>query len=152
MAALFVHLLTLASSFVPVPVVQPAQEYYAVAPAPEFLGRAAVVMNTNYGDPAVANYVKKNKKSGRSSLLKGYTTGSRAPPTAIRSGTVNQYGYGIQNLYGGKVKVAQARAEEDGLPTSFSVGGGGRATKSALTQAGPTLLALAAFFLVANLK
>ena len=39
-------------------------------------------MNTQYGDPAVANYVKKDKKSGRSNLLKGYTVGSRAPTTA----------------------------------------------------------------------
>jgi hypothetical protein len=100
MTALSVHLLALALSFVPVPVVQPAADYYAAAPASEFLGRAVVVMNTDYGDPAVANYKKKNKQSGRSNLLKGYTVGSRAPSTAVRSGTNAINGYGINNLYG----------------------------------------------------
>merc|ERR1719311_1313818 len=133
MAALVVHLLALTSAFVPVPVVQPPQDYYAVAPADEFLGRAVVVMNTNYGDPRVANYKKKNKNSGRSNLLKGYTVGSRAPATAIRSGTVNQYGYGINNLYGGKAKTQARIADTEGRPTSFSVGGGGRATQNSLT-------------------
>jgi hypothetical protein len=153
MAALLVNLLALASAFVPVPVVQPPQDYtyYAAAPATEFLGRADVVMNTAYGDPAVANYRKKNPKSGRSALLKGYRTGSRAPATAIRSGTVNQYGYGIGNLYGGAVKVKKAQEDKFGRPTSFSVGGGGIQTQNSLTRAGPALLAAALFLFVISL-
>jgi hypothetical protein len=133
--------------------VQSPQDYYAAAPATDFLGRApVVVMNTNYGDPRVKNYVKKNKQSGRSNLLKGYTVGSRAPATAIRSGTNNQYGYGIGNLYGGKARTQARIAETEGLPTSFSVGGGGRATNNSLTTTGPALLALGVLFLLASLK
>jgi hypothetical protein len=119
-----VHLLALASSFVPVPVVQPAADYYAVAPATEFLGRAVVVMNTQYGDPAVANYVKRDKKSGRSNLLKGYTVGSRAPTTSIRSGTTAVRGYGISNLYGGGRKTQTVRGASNTL-----LGGAGASYK-----------------------
>jgi hypothetical protein len=34
--------------------------------------------------------------------LKGYTVGSRAPPGAVSSGTTAKFGFGIDNLYGGK--------------------------------------------------
>ena len=43
-------------------------------------------MNTQYSDP-YAFQKKKNAKSGRGSLLKGYTVGSLAPPIAVKSGT-----------------------------------------------------------------
>merc|ERR1711935_887693 len=45
---------------------------------------------------------KKDKKTGDSSTLMGYTVGSRAPKGAVSSGTQNKFGYGIGNLYGGK--------------------------------------------------
>lgn len=64
-------------------------------------GRAAVVqMNTQYGDLSTIGF-KKNKKTGDSSVLKGYTVGSRAPKASVSSGEKNQFGYGIGNLYGG---------------------------------------------------
>jgi len=65
--------------------------------------RAPVVqMNTRYGDPFVkSTYKKKDPKTGSTLGLKGYTVGSRAPPRAKNSGTVAQFGYGIDNLYGG---------------------------------------------------
>ena len=61
-----------------------------------------VQMNTRYGDPFVkSTYKKKDPKTGSTLGLKGYTVGSRAPPRAKNSGTVAQFGYGIDNLYGG---------------------------------------------------
>jgi hypothetical protein len=152
MVALSVHLLALTSAFVPVPVAQPPAEYYAYQPVPQFLGRSDVVMNTKYGDPNVRAYKKKDPRTGSTLNLKGYTVGSRAPASSRASGTINQFGYGIDNLYGGKRIVKAAQADSEGLPTSFSVGGGGRATPSSLTKAGPALLAAALFFLVASLK
>jgi len=93
----------------PRPVDPAAAAYYAIAPgyaaAPGFLARSEdVVMNTQYGDPAVLAQRKKNPKTGSSINLKGYTVGSRAPPVAVRSGANAQYGYGIGNLYGGGQK------------------------------------------------
>jgi len=49
-------------------------------------------MNTQYSDP-YAFQKKKNAKSGRGELLKGYTVGSLAPGVAVKSGTtVSQMG------------------------------------------------------------
>jgi hypothetical protein len=49
-------------------------------------------MNTQYSDP-FAFQKKKNPKSGRGDLLKGYTVGSMAPPMAIKSGsTIGEMG------------------------------------------------------------
>jgi len=62
--------------------------------------RAAVQMSTQYGDLSSIGF-KKNKKTGDSSVLKGYTVGSRAPKASVSSGSKNQFGYGIGNLYGG---------------------------------------------------
>merc|ERR1719456_1660018 len=114
MAAFLVHLTVLPSAFYPVPVVQPpadpAAQYYGVAPA-QFYGvapRAEVFMNTKYGDPNVLNNRKKNPLTGSTTVLKGYTVGSRAPRVAKNSGTVNQFGYGIDNLYGGRAAKAPA--------------------------------------------
>ena len=43
-------------------------------------------MSTKYGDPYAAQK-KKNPKSGRSEMLKGYTVGSLAPSIAVKSGS-----------------------------------------------------------------
>ena len=49
-------------------------------------------MNTQYSDP-YAFQKKKNAKSGRGELLKGYTVGSLAPGVSVKSGTtVSQMG------------------------------------------------------------
>ena len=49
-------------------------------------------MNTQYSDP-YAFQKKKNAKSGRGELLKGYTVGSLAPGVAVKSGTtISQMG------------------------------------------------------------
>ena len=56
-------------------------------------------MNTQYQEEVInAIGVKKNQKSGRTKSLFGYQTGSRAPKGAIRSGTVNEFGYGPEIL------------------------------------------------------
>jgi hypothetical protein len=132
MAALSLNLLAVASAFVPVPVVQPpvnyyavadrqayygaAPAYYAAAPATGFLARSDdVMMNTKYDrDVLSAVGLKKNPNSGRTKSLKGYTVGSRAPSIAVRSGTNNQFGYGIGNLYGGKKKAASTKSGREG--------------------------------------
>merc|ERR1719198_926159 len=63
---------------------------------------SAVQMNTQYTEAAgVAK--KKNSLTGDSAQLKGYTVGSRAPKASVSSGSKAQFGYGIDNLYGGKV-------------------------------------------------
>ena len=125
----------------PRPVDPAAAAYYAVAPgyyaaAPGFLARSGdVEMNTQYGDPNVLAMKKKNPKTGSSAMLKGYRTGSRAPPVAVRSGTTAAFGYGINNLYGGgqKSKLAfQNQAKNNKL-----LGGTGAAyTKSGLDPKG----------------
>jgi hypothetical protein len=117
MSVFTVSLLALASAnyFVPVPALQPAAVSYYQAEAvgkPEalpFLARADVVMNTNYQEEVfTAIGRKKNSKSGRTISLYGYRTGSRAPKGAARSGTVNEYGYGFDNLYGGQKRSRDA--------------------------------------------
>merc|ERR1711907_20973 len=66
-----------------------------------FVGRAtSVQMSTQYGDLSTIGF-KKDKKTGDSSALKGYTVGSRAPKASVNSGSKAQFGYGIGNLYGG---------------------------------------------------
>jgi len=135
MMALAVHLLALTSAFVPAPVVQPPVQYYEYAPSTQFLGRADLVMNTNYGDPNVKKmYTKKDPRTGSTKGLKGYTVGSRAPPIARASGTTAKFGYGIDNLYGGKKIVNDTRN-----PPKTS-------------DLGLILLAVAVFFLVASAK
>merc|ERR1719261_1947475 len=122
MVTLAVHLLALTSAFVPPQVAQPPAEYYAYEPATQFLQRADVVMSTQYGDPAVRAYKKKDPRTGSTLGLKGYTVGSRAPPIARASGTTAQYGYGIDNLYGGKKNAARAAsrgAGRQGSGTNF---------------------------------
>ena len=62
--------------------------------------RSAISMNTQYSDP-YAFQKKKNAKSGRGELLKGYTVGSMAPPMAVKSGsTIAEMGtsYGAPTL------------------------------------------------------
>jgi hypothetical protein len=139
MAVLSLNLLALASAFVPVPVVQPpvdyyaaadrqayygaapayyaaAPAYYAAAPATGFLARSDdVVMSTKY-DRDVLNAIgfKKDPNSGRTKSLKGYRTGSRAPSIAVKSGTNNQYGYGINNLYGGQKRAQKSKSGREG--------------------------------------
>ena len=57
-------------------------------------------MNTQYSDP-YAFQKKKNAKSGRGELLKGYTVGSLAPGVAVKSGTtISEMGtsYGAPTL------------------------------------------------------
>jgi len=85
----------------------------AAAPALPFLARADVVMNTKYQED-VFNAIgrKKNQKSGRTKSLYGYQTGSRAPKGAVRSGTINEYGYGFDNLYGGQKAKRDLEAAE----------------------------------------
>jgi hypothetical protein len=117
--------LTSANYFVPLPAAQPAAVgyYQAEAAAPAalpFLARADVVMNTQYQEEVfTAVGRKKNRKSGKTKSLYGYTTGSRAPKGSTRSGTVNEYGYGFDNLYGGQKRkrdletsVANTKAQE----------------------------------------
>jgi len=70
-------------------------------------------MSTKYGDPFVKKMKKKDGSTGSTLGLKGYTVGSRAPPRAVSSGTVAQFGYGIDNLYGGG-KGAKAAALKGG--------------------------------------
>jgi hypothetical protein len=121
MVALSVHLLALTSAFVPGAVMQQPVEYYAYEPSTQFLGRADLVMNTKYGDPKVLAYKKKDPKTGSTKGLFGYTVGSRAPPRAKSSGTrVNpNFGYGIDNLYGGKKIVASAPKPGDEAKKNF---------------------------------
>lgn len=82
--------------------------------------RAAVSMNTNYGDPLVKAMKKKDPKTGSSLGLKGYTVGSLAPPGSKNSGNKAVFGYGIDNRYGGKAKakadVPEPPATKLGLP------------------------------------
>jgi len=122
MSVFTVSLLALASAnyFVPVPALQPAAvSYYeteaAAPPALPFLARADVVMNTKYQEEVLTAIGRKNNpKSGKTKSLYGYRTGSRAPKGAVRSGTVNEYGYGFDNLYGGqKRKRDLERSEKD---------------------------------------
>jgi hypothetical protein len=132
MAVLSLNLLALASAFVPVPVVQPPVDYYATAdrqayygaapvyygaaPATGFLARSdGVVMSTQYDKSVLANIgFRKDKKTGSTKGLKGYTVGSRAPPLSRSSGTKQQFGYGIDNLYGGKKTLAREKSGRDG--------------------------------------
>ena len=82
--------------------------------------RAPVVsMSTKYGDPAVKGMKKKNPATGSTLGLKGYTVGSRAPPISKASGTKAQFGYGIDNLYGGGPKRAVA-AQKGGKAKAIS--------------------------------
>lgn len=148
MAALLVQLTVLASAFnAPVQFLQPGVYPYAAAPAAALPERAIVIMSTKYGDPAVLAYRKKDPKTGSTTVLKGYTVGSRAPTTAIRSGTTAQYGYGVNNLYGGnrfRLKKADRKTVADsiGARTNLLLGGSGAtAIKSGLkpTGIGPIL-------------
>ena len=69
------------------------------------VSRSVVSMSTKYGDPYAAQK-KKNPKSGRSEMLKGYTVGSLAPSIAVKSGTtISDVGttYGISKRFGGKI-------------------------------------------------
>jgi len=128
MAALLVHLAVLATADFYVPVVQPAAAagpYAFLAPAVPF-ERAAVFMNTNYGDPSVKAYKKKDPKTGSTKQLFGYRTGSRAPPMSIRSGTIAEYGYGISNRDGGQFRLARERAARgEGTKRNTLLGGAG---------------------------
>ena len=82
--------------------------------------RPAVTMMSGYTDISQIGK-KKNPKSGRSDLLKGYTVGSFAPPMAKSSGTrITDMGtgYGIDNRWGGK-----QRAKAQKQPASKSSSG-----------------------------
>jgi len=135
-------LAALAGAFVvPGPVDPAAAAYYAVAPgyyaaAPGFLARSGdVEMNTQYGDPNVLAMKKKNPKTGSSTMLKGYTVGSRAPPVARNSGTTASFGYGINNLYGGGQK--SKLSFQDQRKSGKLLGGTGASyTKSGLDPKG----------------
>ena len=79
------------------------------------VSRSTVSMNTQYSDP-YAFQKKKNAKSGRGELLKGYTVGSLAPGVAVKSGTtVSQMGtsYGISNRFGGKINGQKVTATDE---------------------------------------
>lgn len=95
-----------------------ATHHLAHPPVP-ILHRSAVSMNTKY-TVAAGVAKKKNPKSGRGELLKGYTVGSLAPPGAIASGTrISDVGtgYGISRRFGGKVngkKVSESSEESAG--------------------------------------
>ena len=81
-------------------------------------------MNEAYGDPAVEAMRKKNRNTGNPLRLKGYTVGSLAPPGAVNSGNIATFGYGIDNRFGGKAKVAKSSpASASGAAT-----GGGKIT------------------------
>jgi len=74
-------------------------------------------MNTQYTvEAGLAK--KKNPKAGRGSLLKGYTVGSLAPPSAVSSGTrISDVGttYGIGSRFGyqaGKKSAASSAPAE----------------------------------------
>ena len=88
-------------------------------PASSVASRSAVSMNTKY-TVAAGVAKKKNSKSGRGELLKGYTVGSLAPPGAIASGTrISDVGtgYGISRRFGGKIngkKVSESSEESAG--------------------------------------
>jgi len=124
MAALLA-LAVLATADFYVPVVQPpaAAAPYAFAPAVP-VERAAVFMNTAYGDPSVKAYKKKNPKTGSTKNLFGYTVGSRAPPMSIRSGEIATYGYGISNRDGGQLRLRQERAARGDAPKRNTLLGG----------------------------
>jgi len=149
MAVLLVQLTALASAFnAPVQFLQPGVYPYAAAPAAALPERAIVIMNTQYGDPNVLAYRKKNPKTGSTTVLKGYTVGSRAPTTAIRSGTTAVYGYGVNNLYGGKLRAKAKQVERKRVADSIDArtnlllgGSGATAIKSGLkpTGIGPIL-------------
>ena len=46
-----------------------------------------VEMNTQFTDPFVQSFKKKDKTTGASKMLRGYRVGSKPPPMAVRSGT-----------------------------------------------------------------
>jgi len=84
------------------------------------VSRSTVSMNTQYGDP-YAFQKKKNPKSGRGELLKGYTVGSMAPPMAVKSGsTIMDMGtsYGISARLGGKINGQKVSAADDEPPAN----------------------------------
>jgi len=61
---------------------------FTFAPAAGAVGRQSTVsMNTKFTDPYVQKMKKKNKATGSTKNLKGYTVGSRAPKVAKSSGT-----------------------------------------------------------------
>ena len=79
------------------------------------VSRSAVSMNTQYSDP-YAFQKKKNAKSGRGELLKGYTVGSMAPPMAVKSGsTIAEMGtsYGISARLGGRINGKKVSAVDE---------------------------------------
>ena len=79
------------------------------------VSRSTVSMNTQYSDP-YAFQKKKNAKSGRGELLKGYTVGSLAPGVAVKSGTtISEMGtsYGISNRFGGKINGQKVTATDE---------------------------------------
>jgi len=80
------------------------------------------VMNTKYGDPEVLRYKKKDPKTGSTKGLFGYTVGSRAPPRAVSSGSKAQFGYGIDNLYGGKKIIESKPKPGDAAKKNFAYG------------------------------
>jgi len=80
--------------------------------------RAAVFMNTQYGDPSVKAYKKKDPRTGSTKNLFGYTVGSRAPPMSVKSGNVATYGYGISNRDGGQLRLRQERAARGDAPNA----------------------------------
>jgi len=80
--------------------------------------RASLEMNTKYDKRVYAAIGrKKDPNTGDSNNLKGYTVGSRAPPRAISSGTVNKFGYGIGNLYGGDKKAGRLSRGKTSAPS-----------------------------------
>ena len=68
----------------------------------------------NSVDPYVLA-MKKKGKTGSTVTLKGYTVGSRAPSAAVKSGTNNKFGFGIDNLYGAQ---AGRKTKKENLPTA----------------------------------
>merc|ERR1719502_860533 len=57
-----------------------------------------------------AAVAKPKKGIATAARLKGYTVGSLAPPGSVSSGTIAQYGYGIDNRYGGRAKAMKSPA------------------------------------------
>ena len=97
-------------------------------------------MNTQY--TVAAGLAKKKGKTGDTAFLKGYTVGSRAPKVSVSSGTKEQFGYGIDNLYGG----GQKRKSSPDFKGKIDADATG-----AIGKAGAAWLALTGLWVLSNL-
>merc|ERR1719327_623800 len=74
----------------------------AALPASAVARTSSLSMNTKYTVGAQTIGFKKDKKTGSSTSLKGYTVGSRAPAASVKSGTrIDQTAKGRYDTAGG---------------------------------------------------